>query len=308
MVFPIGVRIDPEARPGRRDGRSLWQDSRARFMHNRAAVASASVLLLVCLYSIVGPVSSEWSTEAIDWQVIGDVKQHGRPSLGSGHFFGTDELGRDLFVRTAMGTRVSLMVGIFGALVAMVVGTLYGAVSGYVGGVVDSIMMRIVDMLMAIPFMFVLILLLMVFGRSVTLLFIGIGLVSWLDMARIVRGQTLSIKQMEFVEHAVATGVSTAMIVWRHIIPNILGVVVVYATLLVPNMILYESFISFLGLGVQEPNASLGSLINSGASRMQYGTLWQIGFPLFFFVAVLLGFFFVGDGMRDALDPREGNG
>ena len=308
MVFPIGVRINSEVRTESPVGRSLWQDSRARFMHNRAAIASAGVLLLVCLYSVFGPVSSDWSAETIDWQVIGDVKQHGRPSLESGHLFGTDELGRDLFVRTAMGTRVSLMVGIFGALVAMVVGTLYGAVSGYLGGVVDSVMMRIVDVLMAIPFMFVLILLLMVFGRSVTLLFLGIGLVSWLDMARIVRGQTLSIKQMEFVEHAVVTGVSPVMIIWRHIIPNILGIVVVYATLLIPNMILYESFISFLGLGVQEPNASLGSLINSGASQMQYGTLWQIGFPLFFFVAVLLGFFFVGDGMRDALDPREGNG
>ena len=222
-----------------------------------------------------------------------------------GHFFGTDELGRDIFVRTAMGARVSLMVGVFGALVAVIVGTFYGTVSGYIGGVTDSIMMRIVDILMSIPFMFVLILLLMVFGRSVILLFIGIGLVSWLDMARIVRGQTMSLKQEEFVEHAVVTGISPLIIIWRHIIPNLLGVVIVYATLLVPNMILYESFISFLGLGVQEPNTSLGALINSGASQMQYGTLWQIGFPLFFFISTLLGFFFVGDGLRDALDPKD---
>jgi oligopeptide transport system permease protein len=190
-------------------------------------------------------------------------------------------------------------------MIAVFVGTLYGATAGYVGGRVDGMMMRTVDILMSIPYMFVLILLLVVFGRSITMLFVGIGLISWLDMSRIVRGQTLSIKNKEFIEAAVAIGVPGFSIILRHVIPNLLGVVAVYATLLVPQMILTESFISFLGLGVQEPNTSWGALISEGAGTMQYGTLWQIGFPLAFFVVSLFCFFFIGDGLRDALDPKD---
>ena len=285
------------------DHRSLWQDALIRFTRNRAATGSVLILAAVGLFSLFGPVVSGWSTDAIDWNVIGNVETLGKPSQT--HYFGTDELGRDLLTRTALGTRVSLLVGIIGALIAVIVGTLYGAIAGYFGGRIDTVMMRIVDVAMSIPYMFVLILLLVVFGRSIILLFIGIGLVSWLDMARIVRGQTLSIKTREFVENAVVTGVLPFVIILRHIIPNLLGIVIVYATLLVPNIILYESFISFLGLGVQEPNTSLGALISAGSSQMQYGTLWQLGFPLFFFVVTLFGFFFTGDGMRDALDPKD---
>jgi oligopeptide transport system permease protein len=200
---------------------------------------------------------------------------------------------------------VSLMVGLIGSLVAVVVGTLYGAVAGYVGGRVDNFMMRLVDILISVPYMFVLIILLVMFGRSLVMLFIGIGLISWLDMARIVRGQTLSIKNKEFVEAAIATGVPTWRIIARHIVPNLLGVVVVYATLLVPNMIIFESFISFLGLGVQEPSTSWGALIDEGAAQMNYGTLWQLLIPLAFFVVTLFSFFFLGDGLRDALDPKD---
>ena len=285
------------------DHRSLWQDARLRFTKNRAAVASLVMLILVGTFSIFGPNVSGWAGETIDWSVLGNVETMGKPS--NVHFFGTDELGRDLFTRTALGARVSMMVGIIGSLIAVIVGTLYGAIAGYFGGRIDSFMMRLVDVVMSIPYMFVLILLLVVFGRSIILLFIGIGLVSWLDMARIVRGQTLSIKTREFVENAVVSGVRPIRIILRHIIPNLLGIVVVYATLLVPNIILYESFISFLGLGVQEPNTSLGALISSGSAQMQYGTLWQLGFPLFFFTITLFGFFFMGDGMRDALDPKD---
>ena len=184
-------------------------------------------------------------------------------------------------------------------------GTLYGAVSGYVGGRTDQIMMRIVDILLAIPFMFVIILLLVMFGRSIFMLFLGIGLLSWLNMARIVRGQTLSLKHKEYVEAAQATGVPTFTIILRHIVPNLLGIVAVYATLLVPEMILTESFISFLGLGVQEPLTSLGALISEGARTIYYGTIWQLLWPLTFFVLTLFSFFFVGDGLRDALDPKD---
>ncbi|MGR3484545.1 MAG: ABC transporter permease subunit [Paracoccaceae bacterium] len=286
-------------------GRSLWSDARRRFFKNRVAVASLFVLLFVGALSVLGPLIAPWDNESIDWSVLGNVGEAGRPSLETGHWFGTDELGRDLFARTMQGTQVSLLVGIVGALVAVVVGTLYGAAAGFAGGRTDSIMMRFVDVLTAIPYMFVLILLLVVFGRSMGMLFLGIGLISWLDMARIARGQTLSLKGREFVEAARATGVPAWRIVIRHIVPNLLGVVVVYATLTVPNMIIFESFVSFLGLGVQEPLTSWGALLNEGSQTINQGRLWQIGFPLLFFVATLFAFFFVGDGLRDALDPKD---
>ena len=286
-------------------GRSLWSDARRRFFRNRAAVASLVVLVLVAAFAIFGDLVASWSNEEIDWSILGSVAEEGGPSIANGHYFGVDELGRDLFARTVQGTRISLMVGVIGALISVVVGTLYGATAGYFGGKLDGAMMRVVDVMMAIPYMFVLILFMVVFGRSILVLFIGIGLISWLDMARIARGQTLSIKNREFVEAAVAIGVRPGRIILRHIIPNLLGVVIVYATLLVPSMIIYESFISFLGLGVQEPDTSWGALINDGASQMQYGTLWQLLFPLFFFVVTLFSFFFLGDGLRDALDPKD---
>ena len=287
------------------EGRSLWQDARSRFFRNHAAVASFAVLLLVAAFALFGGFIADWSNEEIDWSMLGRVAEKGAPSLANGHWFGVDELGRDLYSRTVQGTRISLMVGIVGALISVVVGTLYGATAGYFGGRLDGVMMRVVDVLMAIPYMFVLILFMVVFGRSMLMLFVGIGLISWLDMARIARGQTLSIKNRDFVEAAVAIGVRPRRIILRHIIPNLLGVVIVYATLLVPSMIIYESFISFLGLGVQEPNTSWGALINGGASQMQYGTLWQLLFPLSFFVVTLFSLFFLGDGLRDALDPKD---
>lgn len=286
-------------------GRSLWQDAFHRFMGNKAAVTSVIVLAAVVLFSFIGPHFAVWTNEEIDWARLGKAAQEGAPSLENGHFFGIDNLGRDLYSRVIQGTQVSLMVGVIGAGIAVIVGTLYGATAGYFGGKIDSVMMRAVDILMSIPFMFVLILMLVVFGRSLILLFVGIGMLSWLDMSRIVRGQTLTIKNKEFVEAAVAMGVGSFTIITRHIVPNLMGVVAVYATLLVPNMILTESFISFLGLGVQEPNTSWGALISEGAGTIQYGTIWQLLFPLFFFVVTLFSFFFIGDGLRDALDPKD---
>ena len=262
-------------------------------------------LSIILIFAFLGPLFAQWSNEEIDWTILGDISTLGMPSFNTGHFFGTDELGRDLYSRVIQGTKISLMVGVVGALIAVFVGTLYGAIAGYFGGRIDTIMMRIVDILMSIPYMFVLILLLVIFGRSIFMLFVGIGLISWLDMSRIVRGQTLSIKKKEFIEAAVATGVGNFTIILRHIIPNLLGVVAVYATLLVPGMILTESFISFLGLGIQEPNTSWGALISEGAKTMRYGTLWQLLFPLFFFVVSLFSLFFIGDGLRDALDPKD---
>jgi oligopeptide transport system permease protein len=286
-------------------GRSLWSDAAARFVRNKAAVLGAVVLLAITVFSLFGQYFAVWSNEEIDWSIMGKISQAGAPSFANGHYFGADELGRDLYARTVQGTRISILVGMVGSLVAVVVGTLYGAIAGYFGGRVDNIMMRTVDVLMSIPFMFVLILMLVIFGRSIVMLFIGIGLISWLDMARITRGQTLTIKNKEFVEAAIAVGVSPTMIILRHIVPNLLGIVVVYATLLIPGLIMTESFISFLGLGVQEPMTSLGALIRSGAGQMQFGVIWQLAFPLTFFLVTLFAFTFVGDGLRDALDPKD---
>ncbi|MEJ6395820.1 ABC transporter permease subunit [Gymnodinialimonas sp. 2305UL16-5] len=296
--------------------RSLWADARARFLRNRAALAGLVILILVGGFAMLGPLIAQNSIEEINWSILGNVDNAGGPCFLSGPdneippcsetglWFGTDAQARDLFARTVQGTQISLMVGMIGALIAVIVGTLYGAIAGYFGGRIDNVMMRIVDVLMSIPYMFVLILLLVVFGRSILMLFVGIGLISWLDMARIARGQTLSLRGKEFVEAAIATGVPPMRIILRHIVPNLLGVVIVYATLLVPSMIIYESFISFLGLGVQEPLTSWGALINEGSDQMRQG-LWMLAIPLFFFVVSLFAFFFVGDGLRDALDPKD---
>jgi oligopeptide transport system permease protein len=286
-------------------GRSLWQDAGRRFIRNRAAVFFLLLLIAVIAFTLIGPYFAKFTIEKVDWGILGKVPQLGAPNLENGHYFGVDQTGRDMFIRVIQGTQISLIVGVLGSAVAVILGTLYGAIAGYFGGRLDSAMMRLVDILYSIPFMFILILLLTIFGRSFGLLFMGIGLVSWLGMARVVRGQTLTLKNREFVEAAIATGVKPIVIVLRHIVPNLLGIVVVYATLLIPEMILLESFISFLGLGISEPNTSLGALISEGAATMQYGVLWQLAFPLAFFVIILFSFFFVGDGLRDALDPKD---
>jgi len=303
MVMTSEQRVEASEIAGK--GRSPWADARRRFFRNKAALMGLVILGFVVVFALFGNSLAQWSNEELDYNVMGQIVELGGPSIESGHYFGTDDLGRDLFARTVQGTQISLAVGLVGALIACVVGTLYGAVAGYFGGRTDSIMMRLVDIFMAVPYMFVLILLLVMYGRSITILFAGVGLISWMEMARIVRGQTLTIKGREFVEAARATGVSAPAIILRHIVPNLLGVIAVYATLLVPLMILTESFISFLGLGIQEPLTSLGALISEGAGTIAYGTTWQLGFPLLFFCLTLFGLFFIGDGLRHALDPQD---
>ena len=281
------------------EGRSLWQDARRRFMHNRAAVASLAVLTLIALFVTLAPMLSQFTYFDTDWGMMSSA-----PDMASGHYFGTDSSGRDLLVRVAIGGRISLMVGIAAALVAVILGTLYGSLSGYLGGKVDSVMMRLLEILNSFPFMFFVILLVTFFGQNILLIFVAIGMVSWLDMARIVRGQTLSLKRKEFIEAAQVGGVSTKNIVVRHIVPNVLGVVVVYASLLVPSMILFESFLSFLGLGTQEPLSSWGALLSDGANSMEVSP-WLLLFPALFLVVTLFCFNFIGDGLRDALDPKD---
>ncbi|MET0742466.1 MAG: ABC transporter permease subunit [Microvirga sp.] len=221
------------------------------------------------------------------------------------HFlFGTDTNGRDLLTRTMKAGQISLAIGLLATFVAILIGVVYGATSGYMGGTVDMIMMRVVDVLYSLPFIFFVIMLVVFFGRNFILMFIAVGAVEWLDMARIVRGQTLSIKRQEYVQAAEALGVETRGIIRRHVIPNTLGPVVVYMTLLVPKVILLESFLSFLGLGVQEPNTSLGVLISEGAKNIQ-GAPWMLIYPSITLVTILFCLNFIGDGLRDALDPKD---
>ena len=281
------------------EGRSLWQDARRRFIHNRAALISLLVLLVITLFVIFAPMLAHFTYDDTDWSMMSSP-----PDTTSGHWFGTDSSGRDILVRVAIGGRISLMVGVASALIAVIVGTLYGSVAGYLGGKTDSVMMRILEILNSFPFMFFVILLVTFFGRNILLIFAAIGMVSWLDMARIVRGQTLSLKRKEFIEAAEVGGVSTMNIVLRHIVPNVLGVVVVYASLLVPSMILFESFLSFLGLGTQEPLSSWGALLSDGANSMEVSP-WLLLYPAGFLVVTLFCFNFIGDGLRDALDPKD---
>lgn len=281
------------------EGRSLWQDARRRFIHNRAASISLLVLFLITLFVIFAPMLAQFTYDDTDWAMMSSP-----PDTTSDHWFGTDSSGRDLLVRVAIGGRISLMVGVASALIAVIVGTLYGSIAGYLGGKTDSVMMRILEILNSFPFMFFVILLVTFFGRNILLIFAAIGMVSWLDMARIVRGQTLSLKRKEFIEAAHVGGVSTWKIVVRHIVPNVLGVVVVYASLLVPSMILFESFLSFLGLGTQEPLSSWGALLSDGANSMEVSP-WLLLYPAGFLVVTLFCFNFIGDGLRDALDPKD---
>lgn len=228
------------------------------------------------------------------------------PTLTGAHWFGTDDLGRDLFARTWAGTRVTLLVAVVASAVSLLIGVTWGAIAGYAGGKVDAVMMRIVDALFALPFIFLVILLMVAFERNFLLIFVAIGAINWLEMARVVRGQTLTLKEREFVDAARLMGVRPAAIVARHIVPNLAGVVVVYMTLTIPQAILVESFLSFLGLGVQEPQTSLGALVNDGIRQMERAP-WMLAIPATLLALALLAFNFLGDGLRDALDPRLRN-
>jgi oligopeptide transport system permease protein len=280
-------------------GRSLWQDARRRLFRNKAAVVSMVVLGVIATLALFAPWLSPHPYDEVYWERI-----QVPPDFANAHWFGTDGNGRDLFVRTLYGARVSLMVGILATGVSLMIGVTWGAIAGYFGGRTDNLMMRFVDIMYSLPFMFFVILLMVVFGRHIFLIFIAIGAVEWLTMARIVRGQTLSVKGKEFIEAARAAGVSNRKIITRHIIPNVLGPVVVYVTLTVPQVILIESFLSFLGLGVQEPLTSWGVLISEGAAQMESAP-WLLIFPATSLAITLFCFNFIGDGLRDALDPKD---
>lgn len=280
-------------------GRSLWVDAWHRLKRNKAALAGAFILVLIMVLVTFGPMLNPWDHEIPDWDHYSTA-----PSLETGHVMGTDALGRDLFERVMVGGRISLLVGLVATLVSLLIGVAYGATAGYLGGRVDNWMMRAVDAIYALPFMFFVILLMVVFGRNIFLIFVAIGAVNWLDMARIVRGQTLSLKNKAFIEAARASGATERQIIVKHIVPNLLGVVAVYVSLTIPQVILVESFLSFLGLGVQEPLTSWGALVNEGAQELETAP-WSLLFPAGFLAATLFAFNFLGDGLRDALDPRD---
>jgi oligopeptide transport system permease protein len=278
----------------------LWREPGRRLGANTAAVVALGIVVILVSMALVGPWLSPYDIEALDWSHVAAW-----PGMAHAHWFGTDRLGRDLFVRTLDGARVSLAVGLVASAVSLSVGVSYGAVAGYLGGRTDQFMMRIIEILSGLPLIFFVIFLTVILGRSETLLFVSIGAVGWLTMARIVRGRTLSIRQQEFIEAAVASGASTARIIIKHVVPNVLGPVIVYATLTVPQIILFESFLSFLGLGIQEPRTSLGTLIAQGAGEMEAAP-WILLVPGGFLALLLLSLNILGDGLRDALDAKEG--
>jgi oligopeptide transport system permease protein len=277
----------------------LIDDAARRLRSNPGAMGAMFVVAGLVALALFGPWFNPNGSETLDWLHVAS-----QPALQSAHWFGTDRLGRDLFARTLEGTRVSLAVGLVASAVSLLVGIGYGAVAGYVGGRTDHAMMRIIEILSGLPLIFFVIFLTVIFGRSEYLLFLSIGAVGWLTMARIVRGQTLSIRRREFIEAAVASGAGTARIILKHVIPNVIGPVVVYATLNVPQIMMFESFLSFLGLGIQEPHASLGTLIAEGAGEMEAAP-WILLVPGGFLAALLLALNILGDGLRDALDVKE---
>jgi oligopeptide transport system permease protein len=278
-------------------GTSLWRDAWRRLLRNRMAVASGVVLLVVGAAALLAPVLP--GLQAPDVQ---NLRLGATPPTPQ-HPLGTDLLGRDLLSRVLHGGRISILVGLVATLVSFLVGVSYGAVAGYFGGRTDEIMMRVVDVLDSLPYMFLVILLMVYFSRSIVMLFVALGLVQWLTMARIVRGQVLGLKQQEFVEAARSIGTGHFAIIFRHVVPNALGPIIIYATLTVPAVMLQEAFLSFLGLGVQPPQASWGTLVNDGASVLAFFP-WLVFFPGLALALTLFCLNFLGDGLRDALDPH----
>ena len=299
MIPGLGSRRGAETlQQAAAPGRSLWDDARRRLFANNAAVAGMITLGILALAALAGPWLAPYGYDEVRKSDVWAAP------LSAGHLLGADALGRDLLARLLMGLRVSLAIGLVATGVSLAIGVAWGATAGFVGGRVDEAMMRIVDVLYSLPFIFFVILLMVAFGSSLVLMFVAIGAVEWLTMSRIVRGQTLALKQKEFVEAARAAGLSDAAIIGRHIVPNRLGPVVVYVTLTIPAVILAESFLSFLGLGVQPPMASLGGLIADGAQQMELAP-WLLVFPSAAMIVTLLSFNFIGDGLRDAIDPKD---
>ena len=278
---------------------TLWRGAGRRLRANPAAVSALTVIAILVLLALAAPIFNPNSIEALDWSRVATA-----PGVVHAHWFGTDRLGRDLFVRTLEGARTSMAVGLVAGVVSLTFGLGFGTIAGYIGGRTDDLMMRGIEILSGLPLVFFVIFLTVILGRSGYVLYASLIGISWLTMARIVRGQTLSIRRREFIEAALASGASPARVIMRHIVPNVLGPVAVYATLMVPQIILVESFLSFLGLGTQEPHASLGTLVAEGAGEIEAAP-WILLAPGVFLALLLVSLNVLGDGLRDALDVRE---
>jgi oligopeptide transport system permease protein len=278
---------------------TLWRGAGQRLRANRAAVIALAVIAILVMLALAAPALNPNSIETLDWSQVATA-----PGVVHAHWFGTDRLGRDLFVRTFEGARTSIAVGLVAGAVSLTLGLGFGTIAGYVGGRADYLMMRIIEILSGLPLVFFVIFLTVILGRNSYVLYTSLVAISWLTMARIVRGQTLSMRRREFIEAAVASGGSPAHVMIKHIVPNVLGPVAVYATLMVPQIILFESFLSFLGLGTQEPHASLGTLIAEGAGEIEAAP-WILLAPGIFLALLLISLNVLGDGLRDAFDVRE---
>lgn len=296
---PWRHRAKPLPSPNPLAPRSLWRDARRRFMRNRAAVFSLLLLGCITLACIIGPALLPHSFDSADWNAMSQP-----PTWHALHWFGTDESGRDLLVRCLMGGRISLLVGLLATLCSVSLGILWGATAGFLGGRVDAFMMRFVDMMYAVPYLLIAILLVTLLGRDFYLVVLVITLFSWMDMAMVVRGQTLTLRSREFIDAARALGVTRWRTIAHHIVPNLLGIVIIYTTITIPGVILTESVLSFLGLGIQEPMTSWGVLVHDGTAVMQISP-WMLLFPAALLCTTLYCFNYIGDGLRDALDPKD---
>ena len=290
-TYQVGFTEEKEEK-----GTSLWLDSYYRLKKNRMAVVSFFYLLLQAFAALLAPLLAQFSYEETNL-ILGAVPPDAT------HWLGTDDLGRDLFTRTLYGARVSLAIGVLAVFVSVLIGVTYGAVSGFIGGRTDYIMQRLLEILYAMPFMLFVIILMVMVGRNIYVMFIALGAIQWLPMARIVRGQVLTLKRMEYVDAARAIGVGNFKIIFRHLVPNVMGPVIIFTTLTIPSVILEEAFLSFLGLGVQEPMSSWGTLISDGVAAMDVYA-WMLIFPCATLMMTLLALNFLGDGLRDALDPK----
>ncbi|MEQ5870923.1 ABC transporter permease [Sagittula sp. NFXS13] len=285
--------------------RSFWADARRRFFKNRMAMIGCVFLLAIFLFAIFGGLFAQYNIEEIDWSLLGNVETEGGPRLDNGHWFGVDELGRDLYARVVQGTRVSLMVGFLAGVAAVLIGSCFGAIAGYYGGRTDQIIMAAYNITLSIPYIIFFVVWQAFFGRSVTQMILVMILINWTAGLLITRGQVMTLKNREFVDAARMMGLSDFKIIARHILPNMLWVIVIYTSITIPDAIMMESLVSFLGVGIQEPQTSWGALISEGASTMTYGTLWQLLFPALFFAVNQISLYYIGDGLRDALDPKE---
>ncbi|MGB0844406.1 MAG: ABC transporter permease [Alphaproteobacteria bacterium] len=285
--------------------RSLWSDAFIRFKQNKAAVVSCLAISLIVLFAIFGGFFAAHNNENIDWSLLGQIEQKGGPSIENGHYFGVDEFGRDLYARLVQATRISLLVALVGTVISSIIGAFLGAVAGLFGGRLDNWIMRTAEMVISIPYIIFFVVWLAIFGQSTLNVLLVISFINWSSMAILVRGQILALKHKEYVDAARLFGQSRLRIIGRHLLPNMLGIIVISVSLSIPNIIMTESIVSFLGVGVQEPDTSWGTLISEGAARMQYGAIWQLAFPAMFFVIAQVSFYYIGDGLRDALDPKD---